>query len=164
MTLSTKLSAALFCTALFSIQTAMADGDGKHEHDSKMAQPSGAVAATVNGKPIAKMVADRVKEQLSANGQPANEKQILDELINLEILTQAAEKIKLNQKDEVAAALHLQYTQTMSNAYLGEYSKNLKIEEAAIRAEYDKQVAGRRSGCRRYHCSAKCRWRLCQTG
>lgn len=117
------------------------DGHG-HEQDeeSKKFNPDD-VAATVNGKPISALLADRVGEQLAAQGQQPNRQQIVDELINLEILTQEAENIKLNEKHEVATALHLQYTQTMANAYLAEFSNDLEITEEQIRAEYEKQIA-----------------------
>jgi len=118
------------------------DAHTEHSHDTKKTKSApGEVAATVNDKPISSLLADRVGEQLAAQGQKPNRQQIVDELINLEILTQEAERIKLNDNDEVATALHLQYTQTMANAYLAEFSNGLKISEEDIRAEYEKQIA-----------------------
>lgn len=118
------------------------DGHTEHSHDTEESKSvPGDVAATVNDKPISALLADRVGEQLAAQGQKPDRQQIVDELINLEILTQEAERIKLNKNDEVATALHLQYTQTMANAYLAEFSNGLKISEEDIRAEYEKQIA-----------------------
>lgn len=116
--------------------------DDDHSHGKAIARSApGEIAATVNNKPIPALLADRVGEQLAAQGQQPNRQQIVDELINLEILTQEAEKLKLNEAEEVATALHLQYTQTMANAYLAEFSNGLKITEDDIRAEYEKQIA-----------------------
>jgi len=97
--------------------------------------------ALVNGKPISRMALERVTAQLSAQGQNPDRDQIIQELINLEILTQEAEKQELDKNSDVATALKLQYTQTMANAYLGEFNRNLFIGEEEIRAEYEEQIA-----------------------
>jgi len=115
--------------------------DGKHEDGHAAGVSPDQAIAMVNGKPISKLTLDRVTEQLTAQGQQPSNEQIIEELINLEILTQEAERLELHKQDDVATALQLQYTQTMANAFLGEYSKGLKIEEADIRAEYEKQIA-----------------------
>ncbi len=139
--------AAAITTFLSSTAPLFADGDGKHDKDGAHAEDAGmadtddTVAATVNEKPISALLADRVAEQLAAQGQQPNRQQIIDELINLEILTQKAEEIGLDKNTEVATALHLQYTQTMANAYLADFSNELKISEEDIRAEYDKQIS-----------------------
>ena len=118
----------------------VAVADAKHDsHASELSADQ--IIAKVNGKNISALALKRVTEQLEAQGQQPNRNQILDELINLEILTQEAEKLELNKTDDVATALHLQYTQTMANAYLGAFSKELSIDEEQIRAEYDKQIA-----------------------
>jgi len=138
-----KLAQTTIITLAFGFGSiAIADGDKNHDHSNKAKMTaSGDVTATVNGKPISALLADRVAEQLSAQGQNPNRQQIIEELINLEVLTQHAETIELNKNDEVATALHLQYTQTMANAYLAEYSNDLEITEDEIRAEYEKQIA-----------------------
>lgn len=139
-TLFNAIAAAL---VLASGTTAYADGDaGTHSHD---ATDGAEIVATVNGKTVSALALKRVTEQLAAQGQQPNRAQIVDELVNLEILTQAAEELGLDKQDDVATALHLQYTQTMANAYLGSFSKDLTIGEDEIRAEYDKQIAAMKS-------------------
>jgi peptidyl-prolyl cis-trans isomerase C len=108
--------------------------------DKDGALPKG-VVAMVNGRAILQTAVDNVAEQVSANGQTAEPERILNELINLEVLTQHAEKLDLDQQPEVAVALHLQYTQTMGNAYLASISADVDITDAALRAEYDRQTA-----------------------
>jgi len=140
-----KLSKSLLAIAISAtLISANAMADAKHSEEKEevvLGSANQSIAATVNGKPISQLAADRVAEQLAAQGQNANLKQILDELINLEILTQAAEAKNLDKEAEVATALELQYTQTMANAYLAAFSQDLKIGEPEIRAEYDKQIA-----------------------
>lgn len=136
------LSASISIALAFASTAVLADDDKNHQDDDKThGVPSQDVSATVNGKPISSLLADRVSEQLAAQGQKPQRAQIVDELINLEILTQAAEKIGLDKNNEVATALNLQYTQTMANAYLAEFSNDLEITEEEIRAEYEKQIA-----------------------
>lgn len=99
------------------------------------------VAAMVNGRPVSELAVKNVMTQIAGQGDTPDRKQILTELINLEVLTQAAEKLGLNEKPEVAAALHLQYTQSMSNAYLSEVGQAIEVTEDELRAEYDRQAA-----------------------
>ncbi len=129
----------LLCSSLAQLLLSVAVADGTGSHDHKM-DPN-AVAATVNGKPIAKMTANRVAQQIAARGEQADPKRILEELINLELLTQEAEKIGLDKEPEVATALSLQYTQTMANAYLARISETIEISDEEIREEYDRQAA-----------------------
>lgn len=104
------------------------------------AMPENALA-TVNGKPVVTFARDAVMSQLRNNGQQADEKQILDELINLELLAQTAEARGLHEKPEVAALARLQYIQTMAQALMGDFSKDIEITDEDLRAEYDKQTA-----------------------
>ncbi|MGQ7843564.1 peptidylprolyl isomerase [Granulosicoccus sp. 3-233] len=97
--------------------------------------------ATVNGRPISELSIGNVAEQITASGQQADEDRILDELINLEVLTQAAEELGLDETPEVAASLQLQYTQTMANAYLARQGADMSFSEEELRAEYDAQSA-----------------------
>ncbi len=130
MNKSTKcaLTGALF--VLSGFQHAMAQAE-------KL--PDG-VAALVNGRPVSELSVKNVMTQIAGQGETPDRKQILTELINLEVLTQAAEKLGLNEKPEVAAALHLQYTQSMSNAYLSEVGQEIEVTDEELRAEYDSQA------------------------
>lgn len=99
------------------------------------------VVAIVNGSPISAIAVDNVASQLSETGEQGDPETILNELINMEVLTQAAEKIELEKSPEVAAAINLQYTQTMANAYLAKISSELTFTDEELRAEYDLQTA-----------------------
>lgn len=100
--------------------------------------PNG-ILASVNGRPIPTLSVDNVAEQLRAGGQEADRKRILEELINLEVLTQAAEALDLDKLPEISATLQLQYTQTMANAYLASKGAEMKFSEEELRAEYASQ-------------------------
>lgn len=105
------------------------------------AMPENAIA-TVNGKPVMSFARDAVTSQLRNNGQEANDQQILDELINLELLAQGAEERGLHEMPEVSALIRLQYTQTLAQALMGDLSKDIEITDEDLRAEYERQTAG----------------------
>jgi peptidyl-prolyl cis-trans isomerase C len=111
-------------------------------HTSTYAAPlEEGVLATVNGNPITTTAVNNVADQITSSGETAVPENILNELINLEVLTQAAERIDLDKVPSVAAAIQLQYTQTMANAYLARISSKLSFSDADIRAEYEAQTA-----------------------
>ncbi|MFK7995995.1 MAG: peptidylprolyl isomerase [Granulosicoccus sp.] len=97
------------------------------------------VLASVNGRPIPQISVDNVAQQIVEAGQEADPARILDELINLEVLTQAAEELNLDKEPEISATLQLQYTQTMANAYLARKSADMTFTEEELRAEYEAQ-------------------------
>lgn len=137
MTTNRRLISAAFA-CLLANSSVLADED----HDNPSAEHAeNKTVATVNGKPISSLALARVTDQLSAQGQTPNRDQILQELINLEVLTQEAERLELDKNQDVATALQLQYTQTMANAYLGEFSRDLRISEDEIRSKYEEQIA-----------------------
>jgi len=100
------------------------------------------IAATVDGKPITELAVDTVMEQVNANQeQPASREQIVNELIDLELLTQVAERAGMDKEPEVATALRLQYAQTMANAYLAQLGDGMTVTDEELRAEYDAQAS-----------------------
>ncbi|ASJ75321.1 peptidylprolyl isomerase [Granulosicoccus antarcticus] len=105
------------------------------------ALPEGA-AASVNGRPILDMSVDNVTQQVTAGGQQADEARIIEELINLEVLAQEAEKLSLDETAEISAALQLQYTQIMANAYLAKKGSEMIFSEEELQAEYKAQSTG----------------------
>lgn len=102
--------------------------------------PEDAVAL-VNGQSVLKGTQDAVVRQLRQNGQPVDPDQILSELINLELLTQKAENQDLHKREDIAAALRLQYIQNMAQAYMAALSEDIEITEETLQAEYDIQTA-----------------------
>jgi len=100
----------------------------------------GNIAATVNGKPIPEAVVLAVEKQMQQQGENISRKDILAELIDLEVLTQHAEKIKLDENLAVAATLQLLYSQTMANAYMDALGTDVKISDERVREEYDSQI------------------------
>lgn len=114
---------------------------GAHAQDNSEDNLPEGVLASVNGRPIPQLSVDNVAQQITDSGQQAEPEQILEELINLEVLTQAAEELELDKQAEVSATLQLQYTQTMANAYLASKGAEMSFSDEELRAEYDAQSA-----------------------
>ncbi len=99
------------------------------------------ITATVNGQAIPARILDEVERQLKSDQTEINRSNILDELIDLTLLSQQAKDKQLDRLPEVAASLQLHYTQTMANAYLDSLAASIQISDEAVRAEYEAQIA-----------------------
>ena len=122
------LTATAFLPIMVTAQTA------------EQALPEGALAS-INGRPIPQISVDNVAQQITESGEEADPARILDELINLEVLTQAAEALNLDKEPDISATLQLQYTQTMANAYLARKGNEMTFSDEELRAEYAAQSA-----------------------
>jgi len=131
-------SPAIILTTLLTLSVAVSSHAQDKSTDAELAE---GVLASVNGRPIPQLSVDNVAQQLTAGGETADRQAILDELINLEVLTQAAEEMELDKTPEVSAALQLQYIQTMANAYLARKGATMSFSEEELKAEYDAQSA-----------------------
>lgn len=98
--------------------------------------------ATVNGEPVSKSLLDIVSQQFQNQRQSLTEDEIIEELINLTLLSQLAVKDGLHKRDEIATALELQRMQILSNSYLREISDTLEASEYELKEQYDNQVEG----------------------
>jgi peptidyl-prolyl cis-trans isomerase C len=100
--------------------------------------------ATVNGKPIpAALFAVVVQGQ--ANKKPEDltaeqRKQMLDQLVDLYVAAQEAEKQNLAADPEVAARLEFQRLNTLASGLVQKQMKGKTPTEPELRAEYDRQL------------------------
>lgn len=99
------------------------------------------VVATVNGEPVHRATVVAVQQQLAGRQQAADETLVIQELINLNLLSQLATEEGLHEEDDVRSVLELQRLQVLANAYMGKLSEEVEISDEQLRAEYDKQVA-----------------------
>jgi peptidyl-prolyl cis-trans isomerase C len=99
------------------------------------------LAASVNGSPITVMERDVQAKQFQARGQNATEEQVVEELISLEVMRQEAIKRGLDTSPELAAEMKIMQSRVLANALLTDFTEGLDLSDAAMQAEYDKQVA-----------------------
>lgn len=112
-----------------------------------MAQDSKAGAgkpvATVNGKAIPQSRFDTLLAQQKAQGTAESDdlkKQIKEELIRRELLSQEATKKGLDKKPDIAAQMDLARQSVLISAYLQDYVKTHPISDEQLKKEYDEIV------------------------
>lgn len=101
--------------------------------------------ATVNGSPISRSEFDLfVKDILQGKKHDltADEKsQVLDDLINMQLLADQAEKDGLQNDPDTLAQLHLLHIRVLADAESQKYIKALQPSDADLQAEYQTAVA-----------------------
>jgi peptidyl-prolyl cis-trans isomerase C len=101
--------------------------------------------ATVNGKEISSQLFDTFLQAVTgkpaAEATPEQKTQMLDQLVNMTLAAQAAEKDGLMKDPLVAARADLLHTQILAEAASEKYIKAHPVSETEVKAEYDTQVA-----------------------
>jgi peptidyl-prolyl cis-trans isomerase C len=108
--------------------------------------------AVVNGKPVPSSRADLMVKQMAAQGQqdtPQLREMIKEELINREILAQAADRAGLSKNTEVKNQIDMARQSIMIRALVTDYLEKNPVTDAEIQAEYDKFKAT--AGDKEYH-------------
>ncbi len=106
------------------------------------AAPSGPIS--VNGVQISKSHIDAMNREREAAGQPASpeiNEAILDELVNREVLSQAAKKKGLDKDATVAAQMDMARQAVLIRAFFEDHVKANPITDAALKKEYDSSVS-----------------------
>ncbi len=102
-------------------------------------------AALVNGIAIPQARVDlRVKVATIQAGQPDSpelRKAIRDDLINLEVLSQAAVKNGLDKQPELAQQLELARQSVLAGAYVQDYAKSHPVSEDDLKKDYETMKA-----------------------
>ena len=130
-------------TLLFGGCTRPAEDAAKAGADAKA--PATTTVVTVNGKQIGSDVMDIFVQAVT--GKPAAEAteeqktQLLDQLVNMSLAAQAAEKDGLQKDPEVKAKLELIHMQILAEAATQKYVKSHPVSETELKAVYDAQVA-----------------------
>ena len=99
--------------------------------------------ATVNGKAITQESVDQFVKLLISQGQgaadtPQLREQVKEELINRQVMVQAAEKAGLAKDPTVAIQLELSRQGILVQALMADYVKNNLVTEATAKVEYEK--------------------------
>lgn len=109
--------------------------------------------AVVNGKPIPSSRVDAVVKQVVAQGQQPDSPQLREmikkDLIGREVLMQEAENKGFGKDAAVKQQIENARQAIVINALVGDYLKKNPVNDAEIKAEYDKFVA--QTGDKEYH-------------
>jgi peptidyl-prolyl cis-trans isomerase C len=97
-------------------------------------------AALVNGVSIPQTRVDMRVKAAMQQGQPDSpdlRKAVRDDLINLEVITQAATKNGLDKQPEIAMQLELARQSVLAGAFVQDYAKNHPIGDDVLKQEYE---------------------------
>lgn len=98
-------------------------------------------AATVNGVAIPQSRLDMRVKAAMAQGQPDSpdlRNAIRDELINIEVLAQAASKKGLNKQSEVKQQIELSKQTILASAFVQDYVKSHPFSDEVLKQEFEK--------------------------
>lgn len=100
--------------------------------------------AKVNGVVIPSAYFDAMNREREASGQPANAEignAIKEELVNREVLTQAAKKKGIDRDATVSAQMEMAKQAVLIRAFFEDHVKANPITDAQLKGDYDKFVA-----------------------
>jgi peptidyl-prolyl cis-trans isomerase C len=128
-----------FRTILFLAVAALAACGGK-----QTTTDSSTVLATVNGVPITNDMFRAYVRSLAGGQEPQLDAQkhalVLNRLIDMEVLSQQAEKSDLEKDPKVAADLKIQRTGLMANQLVQQYISQHPVTDDQIKAEYTQRT------------------------
>jgi peptidyl-prolyl cis-trans isomerase C len=149
MRLRMLAAAALAAPVLLVPFSALAQAQGA---DAPKAAPKGSAKgaakaastdaiAKVNGVPVPKARADALLQQQQARGTPDNEQtraMVREELVNRELVAQAAAKAGFAKTPEVQAQIDSARQEILVGAYIRDWLRKHPVSDAEIQQEYDR--------------------------
>jgi peptidyl-prolyl cis-trans isomerase C len=110
------------------------------------AATTAATIATVNGKKLSGELYDTFVQAVTGGQmqEPLTDEQktqLVDQLVNMTLAAQVAEKEGLQKDPKVAARIDLLRTQILAEAASDKYIKAHPVSETEMKAEYDAQIA-----------------------
>jgi peptidyl-prolyl cis-trans isomerase C len=151
----TQIRPALLLTAFLAMLAACKPAETDSAEKAAAGAAAAPTVASVNGKVITKATFDefltfatqgRVEEVTDEQ-----KSMMLDQLINMEVVAQAAEKDGLEKDPELQSRLNLIRAQLLADAASTKYAETNPVTEAEIKAEYDSQVANQPKQYRARH-------------
>lgn len=97
--------------------------------------------ASVNGKAIKQSLVDAIVKDALANGAKDDDNlraTIITQLVNNELLVQEAQKAGVDKQPDFLAKQELRNRELLANIYLQDYIKKNPVDDAAVKAEYEK--------------------------
>ena len=120
------------------------DADKNTSATTAPAAEKEAVAATVNGTPISAKQLDMIMKQQGAQGMPNNpetRKVVIENMALQLLVAQEATKNGLDKTPETLAQIEMTKQSILANAFVQDYTKNNKVSDEQLAAEYDKLKA-----------------------
>ncbi len=112
-------------------------------------KPNKIASLIINGKPITDEIffayrseQARTRPELARGMSEQQQIRLLNQLLNIALLSQQAEKLKLDQKPLVAAALDVTRMNTLAEIMIGDYLKEHPLTSAEIEQAYQEIYVG----------------------
>lgn len=130
--------------------TAGCDDPAENSSNGGQSAPDSPTVASVNEEPVSEALLDAyLRARGTTNATPEQREQALQEVINLVLLQQQAEKHGLDEAPEVQADLALHRTSTLATRQVRSHNAENPVTEADARMEYDRNREA--AGTREYH-------------
>ncbi|MGD9953489.1 MAG: peptidylprolyl isomerase [Burkholderiales bacterium] len=105
------------------------------------AKPAADAVATVNGTAIPQARMEYLMRQQVQRGAPDNDQTravVREDLINREVVSQAAQRAGTAKKREVQTQIEIARQEVLVGTYLSEYLREHPVTDAEVQAEYDR--------------------------
>ena len=112
--------------------------------ESLPAKP-GDVVAEVNGQPITGALVELYsisRQQQHPTGKPPQPRELTDEVINLELLSEQAAREGLHQRSDIATELYFQRINLLANAMMERWARQANIGDAQVEQRYRERYPG----------------------
>lgn len=109
--------------------------------DKPKTKPAAGPVATVNGTAIPQARLEYLMRQQVQRGAPDNEQTrtvVREDLINREVVSQAAQRAGIAKKREVQTQLEMTRQEVLVGSYLSDYLREHPVTDADVQAEYDR--------------------------
>jgi peptidyl-prolyl cis-trans isomerase C len=139
-----SVAVAMMLTASFAASPVLAQTKAEKAAPKAAAPAKADGRLSVNGVTIPQAFFDAMNRERESSGQPASPEMnaaIKDELINREVLAQAAGKRGLDKDPNVAAQMRIASQAVLIRAYFEDYSKANPITDAQLKQMYDAFVS-----------------------
>jgi peptidyl-prolyl cis-trans isomerase C len=115
-------------------------GTAGHAGLAKEAPKGDDVIATVNGTDITIGDIQLYMSTKATSGAPADPGSILNEVINRELIKQAAIKEGIDKEDDFKKAMEIQRTNLLVNAALSKRMDKVDLSDAALKKAYEEEI------------------------
>ena len=139
-TITASIGTAAALAFVVSAPIAFAQAKAEKAAKTAKAAPGASGGLTVNGVVIPRAYFDAMNREREASGQPSSPEvgaAIRDELINREILSQAARKKGMDKDSTVAAQMDMARQAVLIRAYFDDFVKANPISDAQLKANFD---------------------------
>jgi len=139
-TITASIGTAAALAFVVSAPIAFAQAKAEKAAKTAKAAPGASGGLTVNGVVIPRAYFDAMNREREASGQPSSPEvgaAIRDELINREILSQAARKKGMDRDSTVAAQMDMARQAVLIRAYFDDFIKANPISDAQLKANFD---------------------------